>query len=396
MFNFGNIKQYYVAPTQLPIGDSNSGGGGTTGSSLPSFWVSPPGNSYADYNDLALKQLLSFQVSSTSLYYIDYTMNIKDNVTVNTEIGTNGLALPSGTQHSWVNNGSFTGALTFYRYSGSPGKQHDTVVWVDNSNGTSNIAFDYVTLQLAIPVTQYTISGSTSILSPNSSTNITFGQTVTLSKALNRGDEKVSNWKILKSDPAGSFNNIEATQGVDYQFTSGNLESDDVIIDFLNGSFNYSVQNIVEGYNFASNPYNAFPNEIGTNTSVSTHNFILTASSVTYDILIPQIDISYSSGLLTGTDFTVDTCYQNSSVVISPSINIASGHWIKKGVGSDETIIKSSEEWSDYISTNCNITLEVREKTSNTLVVSRNGLNDVSIKIPTISTYTLKYITQLK
>jgi len=260
--------------------------------------------------------------------------------------------------------------------------------------------WDYVILQKAVPVTQRLDPTATTligVLGNNTSINATNGEIFCLNKSLSRGKELSSAWIVLKYDPNAGTTPVTAIPGVDYTLSSGTLTSDTIKIAFINSSFNFIVQNTCSGYTFQNNPYYVPVGTTGSNDGLAQYSFILNVPNVTFNVLFPQLDVSMSvpSDSELGTD-PLKT-YQGQAIQVQAIVLGSTGSWIKKTPNApDTTIVKTDDDWMAEMTNRCTVTLQVSEKTTGNIILTRDGFGPYNISLQTIELYTLKYVTALK
>lgn len=338
--------------------------------------------------------------------YIDYFLNIVNNNLLGTpsKIGTNGLV--TGLTHSFQIDGYTNGNtinVPFTRNINGIGRQQDQINFSRTDGVTTTQTdtgiFDFVTLQQAVPVTIQRNPADNSIIGTlGSGVNVSasVGTTYRLDKSTNRGDQVSSIWSILKYDPIAGTTPVVASPGSDYTLVSGNLSSDIIDIQFLSSSVNYRVQNIVIGYTFSNNPFYDIAGDTSPNTQLVSNDFILSSTSITYQILFPQLDMSLSvaSDVEIGTNPL--TTYQNQYITIQ-SIILSSTGYYKQVNGSVITpLTKTDSDWLNEMTALCNVVLSITDKSTGTLYQTISGFGPYSIWLPNINNYNFTYITTLK
>ena len=201
----------------------------------------------------------------------------------------------------------------------------------------------------------------------------------------------------MKTDPNGTFQNILAISGVDYNYVSGNNISDIIEIIFLT-SVNFTIINKCSGYTFSSNPFKNYPTDITVNSDSQSYKFNTSSSLYNYELNFPKIVpvLSTAQSILT-VSTTPFTTYANTEVLVNFILDstLASYKKIDVVTGSIVIIPKSDSDWIIEIQNRFNIYLELRDS-SNNLVTSVSGLNTAIIKPPLKGTYNLQYKLELK
>jgi hypothetical protein len=347
----------------------------------------------------------------TRQYGVDYILTTINNVNTFQRIKTNGEV--NNTQ-AFTATGSFmtgTWETTVKRFFTGIGKQVDTIKFYTRTPTRDDFdpdyvfieaaLFDYVILQKAVAITQtrdLTTNSVNGTLGNNSSTNAIVGQSFKLDKTLNRGDEVISEWRVLKYDPNSGANPITAVLNVDYQLVSGTNTSDIIEIKFLNNTFNYKVQNYCSGHTFAINPYWTYPADTGENNNFITHDFIVTAATATFEVLFPQLDMVITIDPIenqTSTDPL--TTYQNQPITVEAVVLGSTGYWKKKVTSlPDELISKSDVEWKTALTERCNVILEIKDKVTGAVLQTKTGFGPYNVVLQNINNYVFQYKTTLK
>lgn len=338
--------------------------------------------------------------------YIDYFLNIVNNNLLGTpsKIGTNGLV--TGLTHSFQIDGYTNGNVInvpFTRNINGIGRQQDQINFsrTDGITTTQTDAgiFDFVTLQQAVPVTiQRNPSDNSIIGTLASGVNVSASVSTIyrLDKSTNRGDQFSSTWSILKYDPIAGTTPVIAAPGSDYTLVSGNLSSDIIDIQFLSSSVNYRVQNIAVGYTFSNNPFYDIAGDTSPNIQLVSNDFILSATSITYQILFPQLDISLAvaSDVEIGTNPL--TTYQNQYITIQAIILSSTGFYKQVNGSVITPLTKTDSDWLNEMTALCNVILNITDKVTGTLYQTINGFGPYSIWLSNINNYNFTYITTLK
>lgn len=412
MFNFKNRFQYFPAP--LGGGDEEvndgSGGGGIGGGGVVSIGSTYTPTTYNNlYFDFVSAESYTDYVlyPDADFYGIKYYKIKKNNTLLDPilKISQTDTILTSPTAYTWTRGVSNT--CTVRRYWGI-GKQEDSIDWFITSN-SSQLYFNsnpisYLILQRAVPVTQYVtldiLNGelATTILGSNSSTNIVVGVNFKLKKTLSRGKELGSSWSFLKSDPNGTFVNQPAILNVDYQLVTGSNTSDEIIIKFLT-SLNFTVKQTVSGYTFNGNPYEIFSTQTEPNTTITSYSFNTTAFTFDTELKFPKVEVELSvpTEVLLGT--TPFETYQGQDILITPTLNLINSYWkqyLLSNPASFNLLPKTKEEWKIEMDLRCNTILEVRDKETNALILTKQGLEPYTIILQDIKSFNLQIKTILR
>ena len=340
--------------------------------------------------------------------YIYYDIKTKNNVVLTNPIRINDLGIPIGptdASYSFISSTPANNIKIKRLLNDGIGLQKDRFRYViqgdDNVNtysDTKSYDFEFLSLQKSISVTKLDTGTGFNLIGNNTITNITTGTTVKLSKSDNRGDEASSEWIILKTDPNGSFQNIAAVLGVDYDFVTGNSISDIIDLQFLT-AVNFTITNKCIGYTFSNNPYKNFPTDLSLNSDIQSYKFNTTSSSFNYELNFPKIVpvLSTVQSVLTISTNPLTT-YANTEVLANYVLDstLASYKKIEISTGNITLITKSDSDWLIELQTRFNIFLELREDSTNKLITSIAGLTPATIKPPTKGTYNLQYKLQAK
>lgn len=338
--------------------------------------------------------------------YVDYFLNYVNNNLLGTpsKIGTNGLV--TGLTHSYQIDGYTNGntiIVPFTRNINGVGRQQDQINFFRTDGVTTTQTdtgiFDFVTLQQAVPITvQRNPADNTIIGTLGSGVNIngSVGTTYRLDKSTNRGDQVSSVWVILKYDPVAGTTPITATPGSDYTLIAGTLSSDIIDIQFLSSSFNYRVQNIATGYTFSNNPYYDIAGDTSPNTQLNSNDFILNSTTITYQILFPQVDMTLSVASNVQIATNPLTTYQNQYVTIQGIILSSTGYYKQVNGSVITPITKIASDWLVEMNSLCNVVLNITDKVSGALYKTINGFGPYSIWLSNINKYNFTYITTLK
>lgn len=422
MFNFKNRFQYIQEPidggggtgsgTNFEVitgggggGGGSTGGGGTTASIGTTYVSTTYNNLYFDlsgaesYTDYILYPDADF-------YGVKYYKRVKNSVTLipPVQIRQTDIVVTNNNLYSWTVND--TPVCNIRRHWGI-GKQEDAIDWFVLSGTQYLYSTDlatYLILQKAVPVTEYVTLNSSngelisSIISSNSSTNITVGTNFKLKKNLSRGKEVSSSWSFLKTDPNGAFINQPAVINVDYELISGTSTSNEIIMKFIT-SFNFTIKQIVSGYTFNNNPFEIFANQLEGNTVTSSYFFNTTAFSFDTEIKFPKVETTLFVPALALLGSNPFKTYQNQPITITPTLDLTTSFWKQFPISNPSSItllIKTLEEWKVEMNLRCNIILEVRDKETNALILTKEGLEPYTILLQDIKSFNLQIKTILR
>lgn len=221
---------------------------------------------------------------------------------------------------------------------------------------------------------------------------------VRLNKSTSRGKEVDSNWLIQAKDNNGNFNT--AIQGVDYLINSGTLGSDIIELKFLQQK-QFKIICVTNGF-ISTN--NNFFSKAGTG-SVTTNNdstFYIINVSEAIDtkqdtIILPKINAIVSIQNQTATN-PVQQGYAGATISITGSIDISTGTYVEKDIISNTqtNVILTEAQWLNEINTRSNITLEIRNKSDNSLTLTKYGIGPHNNIIISEGDYLIQYKTILK
>lgn len=389
-------------PVPIPI---DGGGGGGVSTPTATIYHAPENSMMDTLSSYGIGQneyVLNDMENINSINYVVNTINgvvqsPEKKIGPNTGFGTQSSYIPfANNSWSYVSGGSTS--VRFQRPFAGPGLQKDKIYW----NGSLKATYDYIILQKSVVGAIYStlvlgVVDEVYILAPSQINTVDVNVDFQLDKSTSRGKEVSSTWSIFKTDPLGTFLSIPAVDGVDYSLSTGTLTSDIIRLQFLT-NYNFEVRLNVSGYTYASNPYLNYPAQTVPNSAAATYYFNTTtapAPTVTYEIKVPKItpELSVPNAVLIGTN-PFET-YQNQLITVSSVLDIPSGYW-KKTEGLTITYLtKSDSEWRDEINTNCNVVLEARDKITNELVLTRNGLGPFTLSFNIVSNYNLQFITTL-
>lgn len=389
--------------TFTPIDPTDGGGGGGTGGTITLNDQNVLSNIYFDMTDPDAWYGYIGQIVTTSTFqwYFNYYMNKTGGVDLGggVKIAPNGDTL--GNDDTTLTG---TGATTFgiHRKIGTtPGFFSDT--WGIGGSFKTN---QYLILQTAVAIAffnLYDTSGFPLIgqtLGLNSITSIGIGVPFAISNGFSRGKDVSSGWTILKTAIDGSYTNVPAVVGVDYELLTGNLTTTKMKLQFISSN-NFTIKLNVAGYTFANNPYLNYPTNTWSNNNSGTYFFNTASSTVDVNIKFPKVSVlpTISSDLLLGT--TPFETYQNQLITITPTLDLTGAYWHQFPVSSPSTITdltttKTLSDWEAEMISVLNIVLEVRNKLTNELILTRNGLDPYTILLQQPNTYTLQIKTSLK
>lgn len=337
---------------------------------------------------------------SVPAWNVRYRLDIVSNVAVNKLIDVNGNITNNSYSYTTTTNPL---NVVFARKITSPGRQTTFIqVYTEGSpvsDGTAN--YDYVVLQAAVPITQQRDPTTNSVIGPlsnNSSINASINTTYRLDKSLNRGDDVSSVWTIQKYNPNSGQTPAIAVANVDYQLMNGtSLTSDILDIQFLSNTLNYIIQNVATGYTFSNNPYNNYANQSIPNSNAITHNFIVAVPTVNYQVLFPKLDVGISVPSNVEVSTNPITTYQNQPITITPIVQGSTGYYKQILSGGSVVIInKTDDEWLTEINNNCNVVLNISEKSTGNIIQTQTGIGPFTIILANVNSYNLQFVTTLK
>lgn len=263
-----------------------------------------------------------------------------------------------------------------------------------NASSQTTEEYYFLVFQKSVCIIEDVTSG-TPVVANNQTKNINLNTTVRLSKASSRGKELNSSWIIQFKDNNGNF--IPAVQGVDYSITFGNTGSDTIEIKVLQPKvFRIVCQTF--GYNSNNHLFS------GTGTGNITSNtdssfYILNVAGVDEQdvITLPKINAVVTIQNQIGS-LPIQSGYSGALITINGQIDVSSGLYIIKDLtSSTETIVTLTEsEWLQELDTRANISLEIRRKTDNVLVITRQGIGPhTDITLP-VGNFLIQFKTILK
>jgi len=371
--------------------------------------------SYTFFSTVILNE--EFAPPTTTLQAIDYRLTTIANTvfTPGQIIDINGNIIFTTPSWQTPNTGYAFPTVDFKRTVTAIGKYTDSIYIrtllqspigaldpdaVPRTNNEGSGDYSFIALQKATSVTiqrDPTTNAIITTLGNNSTIGTSIGPVFRLDKSTSRGDENMSEWKIFKYDPISGTSPVLATLGVDFNFVTGNAMADVIDITFLTASFNFIIQNHSAGYTFDNNPYFLFPLDNEGNDDIISHNFNLVVTSISYEVLFPQLDLQLtipSASLISSNPITT---YQNQPITVDTIVLNSTGYWKKKNPpASDVFISKTDLEWKNEMITRCNIVLEIRNKTTNALLQTKSGFGPYNVLIQDINNYNFQFKTTLK
>lgn len=205
--------------------------------------------------------------------------------------------------------------------------------------------------------------------------NISINSLVRVNKGKSRGKEISSGWTVQVRDSNGNF--INAVQGTDYTITFGNLSTDILEIKVTQPKV-FRIINNISGYTTSNN---IFPGTGYGNVSVNDDStfYILNVQGVIENnqdiITLPKINAQVTiQNQISATP--VQTGYASANITVIGSLDTASGNYSIKDLntGIITNVPMTEAQWIQEFNTRTNIKLEIRRKTTNEVVISKDGL----------------------
>ena len=238
---------------------------------------------------------------------------------------------------------------------------------------------------------------SSPIIVNGQTSNVSLNALVRVNKGKSRGKEVGSNWVVQVKDSSGNF--INAVQGTDYSITFGSLGSDIMEIKVTQPKI-FRIINNVFGYTTANNN---FPGTGYGSVNVNEDStfYILNVQGVVENnqdiITLPKINAEVTiQNQISSTP--VQTGYSGANISVKGIIDNSSGNYSIKDLntGIITNVPMTEAQWIQEFNTRTNITLEIKRKGSNEVIVTKDGLGPhTNINTP-VGDFIIQFKTILK